>query len=68
MIRQAVKKDIPAVRTLMQSEPGFWQDSWRDDVLELGLAASGGLAFVWEEAVFIIFRKQYAKCRIQRSH
>jgi hypothetical protein len=33
----------------MRSEPGFWQDSWREDVLERGLDASGGLAFVWEE-------------------
>ncbi len=33
----------------MQSEPGFWQDSWRNNVLERGLAAAGGLSFVWEE-------------------
>jgi predicted N-acetyltransferase YhbS len=50
MIRQAAKNDIPAIRALTQSEPGFWQDSRRDDVLERGLAASDGLSFVWEEA------------------
>ncbi|MCK4391806.1 GNAT family N-acetyltransferase [Candidatus Bipolaricaulota bacterium] len=50
MIRQATQDDIPAVKTLMQSEPGFWQDSWRDDVLERGLTAAGALAFVCEEA------------------
>jgi hypothetical protein len=33
----------------MQSESGFWQDSWRHDVLERALAASGGILFVWEE-------------------
>jgi predicted N-acetyltransferase YhbS len=49
MIRQATQKDIPAIRALMQSEPGFWQDSWRHDVLERALVSSGGIAFVWEE-------------------
>jgi len=49
MIRHATQSDLPAIKTLMQSEPGFWQDSWRHDVLERGLAASGGLAFVCEE-------------------
>jgi|GEM_PF-6258687 len=43
-------EDIPAIEALMKSERGFWQDSWRDDVLERGIAASGGLAFVWEES------------------
>jgi predicted N-acetyltransferase YhbS len=50
MIRRAALDDIPAIRELMQSEPGFWQDSWCDDVLERGLDSSGGLAFVWEES------------------
>jgi len=50
MIRQATQDDIPAIKALMQSEPGFWQDSWRDDVLERGLAAAGSLAFVCVEA------------------
>ena len=34
----------------MQSESGFWQDNWRENVVERGLAASDGLAFVWEDA------------------
>ena len=49
MIRQATPKDIPAIKSLMQSEPGFWQDSWRKDVLERALGASAGLSFVWDE-------------------
>ena len=50
VIRQATQNDIPAIRELMRSEPGFWQDTWRDDVIERGLASAGSLAFVWEEA------------------
>ena len=50
MIRQATPNDIPTIKALMQSEPGFWHDSWRSDVLERGLAAADGLAFVWDEA------------------
>ena len=46
MIREAKQHDIPAVRAIMESEPGFWQADWRTDVLERALAAAGGLAFV----------------------
>jgi predicted N-acetyltransferase YhbS len=49
MIRQAIPDDIPAIRTLMRSEPGFWHESWRNDTLERVLAAADGLAFVWED-------------------
>lgn len=49
MIRQATKDDIPAIRELMRSEPDFWQDTWRDDVIRRGLASAGDLAFVWED-------------------
>jgi GNAT superfamily N-acetyltransferase len=41
---------IPAIRAPIQSEPSFWQESWREDVLDRGLEASGGLSFVWEES------------------
>ena len=54
MIRKAKQSDIPAIKSLMQSEPGFWQDSWRGDVVERGIAASDGLAFVWDEAGQIV--------------
>lgn len=54
MIRQAERRDVPAIKSLMQFEPGFWQASWREDVVELGLAASDGLAFVWDESGQIV--------------
>jgi len=54
MIRNAEKSDVSKIKTLMQSEPGFWQDAWRGDVVERGLDASDGLAFVWEEAGHIL--------------
>ena len=34
----------------MQSEPGFWQGSWHDDVIDHGIKSADGLAFVWEES------------------
>ena len=46
MIREAIQNDIPAIRAIMKAEPGFWQNAWRDDVLERALKAAGGLAFV----------------------
>jgi predicted N-acetyltransferase YhbS len=49
MIRQADSKDVVAIRNLMGSVPGFWQKSWREDVLERGMDSADGLAFVWEE-------------------
>ena len=49
MIREAKQDDIPAIRAIMKAEPGFWQDAWRADVLERGLKAASGLAFVLVE-------------------
>lgn len=49
MLRPATEKDAAVVEDLMRSEPGLWQEGWRDDVLNRALTASGGLAFVWEE-------------------
>jgi ribosomal protein S18 acetylase RimI-like enzyme len=54
MIRRAEKGDVPAIKRLMRSEPGFWQDCWREDAVERGLAASDGIAFVCEEAGQIV--------------
>ncbi len=38
----------------MESEAGFWQQSWREDVLERGIDSANGLAFVWEEGTEIL--------------
>lgn len=53
MIREATLRDVASIRSLMKSVPGFWQESWRDDVLERGIDAAQGLAFVWEEGAEI---------------
>jgi GNAT superfamily N-acetyltransferase len=50
MIRKAEQSDVTSIKAPVQSEPGFWQENWRDDVIERGLAMSDGLAFVWDEA------------------
>jgi len=49
MIRIATESDIPHIRLLMTSVPEFWHQDWRDDVLERGIRAADGLAFVWDE-------------------
>ncbi len=49
MIRTAHTKDISNIMELMKSEPGFWGESWRENVLELGIDAANGLAFVQED-------------------
>lgn len=33
MIRTANLKDIPEIVDLIKSEPGFWDETWRDNVL-----------------------------------
>jgi GNAT superfamily N-acetyltransferase len=47
VIRQATGKDLPAIRRLMEAEPGFWQDHWSDATLEKGIETAGDLALVW---------------------
>jgi len=49
MIRQATPGDIPGVKSLMQSEPGFWKKDAPSKALEIELASAKGLAVVWEE-------------------
>ena len=49
MIRAATKADIPKILELMASEPGFWHDDWRKDVLERAIDSVDCLAFLWEE-------------------
>jgi len=47
MIRRAMPDDVPEIRLLMESVPGFWQSHWSNSTV--GLAIAGGLAFVFEE-------------------
>jgi RimJ/RimL family protein N-acetyltransferase/predicted N-acetyltransferase YhbS len=47
MIRPATEHDLTGIKKLMQSEPGFWQDSWRENILADALDSAGSLAFVW---------------------
>ena len=54
MIRLANANDIPAIKALMESEPGFWQDNWRNNVLEQAIKSADGLAFVYERETGII--------------
>ena len=49
MIRLATMEDISEIQQLMHAVPGFWQASWRHDVIERSLRSAHGLAFVWEE-------------------
>jgi ribosomal protein S18 acetylase RimI-like enzyme len=38
----------------MKAEPSFWQEEWRTDVLERGLEAAAGLAFVYVQGEEVI--------------
>jgi len=38
----------------MKSVKGFWDDSWRKDVIKLGIQSSNGLSFVYEEKDIIL--------------
>ena len=54
MIRPASKVDFADIKKLMQSEPGFWQESWQENILDRALESAGGLAFVWEAGGWIL--------------
>jgi ribosomal protein S18 acetylase RimI-like enzyme len=49
VIREARPEDLPAIRRLMEAEPGFWQRDWSDATLARGLETAGDLALVWED-------------------
>jgi ribosomal protein S18 acetylase RimI-like enzyme len=49
VIREARREDLPAIRWLMEAEPGFWQRDWSDATLLRGIETAGDLALVWEE-------------------
>jgi predicted N-acetyltransferase YhbS len=48
MIREAIASDIPGIRALMESVPGFWQQRWSDATIATATESARGLAFVWE--------------------
>jgi hypothetical protein len=49
VIRRASTGDIPRIEALMKSVAGFWDESWRPDVLERALGSVETLALVHEE-------------------
>jgi len=49
VIRGARRGDLPAIRRLMEAEPGFWQHYWSDATLAKAIETAGGLALVWED-------------------
>ena len=48
MLRNARASDVPSIRTLMESVPGFWQPWWSDKTIDEAIRSSERLAFVWE--------------------
>jgi ribosomal protein S18 acetylase RimI-like enzyme len=46
VIRLADTADIPRIKALMKSVAGFWNESWRPDVLERALGSSETIALV----------------------
>ena len=46
MIRLASASDVPDIRALMKSVHGFWDDSWRADVLERVVSSSDTIALL----------------------
>src|SRR5262245_12934100 len=50
VIRLAGTADIPQIEALMKSVAGFWDESWRPDVLEHTLGSSETMALVHQQA------------------
>jgi len=53
VIRLADTPDVAAIRALMKSVPGFWDVTWRADVLERALASPGTIALVHHDGQVI---------------
>jgi hypothetical protein len=49
VIRLASTSDVAGIRALLKSVPGFWDETWRADVLERALASSETVALVHHE-------------------
>jgi len=46
MIRTATTSDVSGIRALLRSVAGFWDDSWRADVVERALGSADTIALV----------------------
>jgi GNAT superfamily N-acetyltransferase len=46
VIRTAIASDISGIRALLRSVAGFWDDSWRADVVERALRSAETMALV----------------------
>ena len=53
MIRNAAISDIDDIEALMNSVDGFWDKSWRPDVLERALSSPDTIALVHQEGAVI---------------
>jgi ribosomal protein S18 acetylase RimI-like enzyme len=49
MIRLAKLEDIKNIESLIRSVEGCWDNSWRENAIELGINSSNGLSFVYEK-------------------
>jgi len=54
MLRHATTSDVPSIRTLMETVPGFWQPWWSDKTIDNAIRSAEGLTFVWEEEFQIL--------------
>ncbi len=53
MIRDACTTDISDIRALMNSVEGFWDQSWRPDVLERAVSSPDTIALVHQDGAVI---------------
>ena len=53
MIRTARTFDVDRIRALLKSVPGFWDETWRTDVLERAIASADTIAIVHLDAEII---------------
>jgi ribosomal protein S18 acetylase RimI-like enzyme len=53
VIRDASTTDLSDIRTLMNSVDGFWDESWRPDVLERAVGSPDTIALVHQDGAII---------------
>jgi len=53
VIRNAVTADISDIRALMESVDGFWDESWRPDVLERAVGSPDAIALVHQNGALL---------------